>query len=477
VEAVLRVSIDRKSAYIKKSVPVVKRRTGPSEVPAASKQNRHRVIIPPPPGRPKGPSDSLGAIELIAEDSGAMSKRNRLIMGVSAIVAPAPALASGFGFYENGAKASAQGGAWGARADDASANWYNPAALAHLAGREVQFGLNYLEVGSDTQFSPAPGASFDAVSNTETPAHFYFSQKINDRVAWGVGLNSPFGLVSEWKDEPVVFFSRRAELRTYLLNPNIAFKLSEQWSLAFGVDYLSAEIREFSHDEFITTAVAPAGGPPPTLTTDLSGEGDAWGYNFAVQFKMRYFSLGGQYRSGFRPRIQGDITIGGSPGPDASADVSLPAQTMLGAAWTGNRVDVEAGGYYTQWNAFKRLDIETGNPSTDAHLTENWIGTWSYRLGLAFRLGNEMKHELRVGGVLDKTPIPVEFLRPSIPDSDRTGYSLGYGYLSTLWGIDVYAMHLQFDDVTANGSPSDAVINGTYASSILLAGVTAKYRF
>ena len=365
-----------------------------------------------------------------------------------------------------------------ARADDASANWYNPAALANLTGREVQFGINYLEVGSDTQFSLGPGASFDAVSNSETPAHFYFFQKINDRVAWGVGLNNPFGLVSEWNDFPIDLFSRRAELRTYLLNPNVAFKLSERWSLAFGVDYLSAEVREFSHDEGIIKLVAaPAGGPPPTFTANLTGEGDAWGYNLAVRFAMKHLSLGGQYRSGFKPRIEGNITFDGAPGPDASADLGLPGQTMLGAAWTSNWVDVELGGYYTQWNSFKNLDIETGNPLTDVNLTENWVGTWSYRLGLAFRLDQGMKHELRVGGVVDDSPVPVKFLRPSIPDADRTGYSLGYGYLSKRWGIDVYAMRLQFDDATANGSPADGVINGTYTSTILLAGVTAKYRF
>jgi len=420
--------------------------------------------------------------EPVVEDSGVMNKRNSLILSVIVVLAAAPAFASGFGFYENGAKASAQGGAWVARADDASANWYNPAALAHLTGREVQFGLNYLEIGSDTQFSPAPGVSIDAVANTVTPAHFYFSQRINDRVAWGVGLNSPFGLVSEWKDFPLTLSSRRAELRTYLLNPNIAFKLSEQWSFAFGVDYLSAEVREFSQDlDFEKGAVASVGGLPPATTANLTGEGDAWGYNFALQFKMDHFSLGGQYRSALRPTIDGDITFGGGLeflNSAATTHLDLPGQTMLGAAWTGKWVDVEVGGYYTQWNYFKNLDVETGDPFTSVNLTENWVGTWSYRLGLAVRLGHEMNHELRAGGVLDESPVPVEFLRPSIPDADRTGYSLGYGYLSKRWGIDVYAMQFQFDDVTApTGRESEGVIPGTYTSTILLAGVTAKYRF
>ena len=88
-----------------------------------------------------------------------------------------------------------------------------------------------------------------------------------------------------------------------------------------------------------------------------------------------------------------------------------------------------------------------------------------------------MEHELRVGGVFDETPVSAQYLRPSIPDADRTGITLGYGYLSKTWGIDVYGMYLDFNDATANGSPADGVINGTYTNTVLLAGVTAKYRF
>ena len=397
-----------------------------------------------------------------------MTKRRILILATIVAIGASRAFASGFGFYEQGAKASGQAGAWVARADDASANWYNPAALANLSGMEVDFGLNYLEAGNDTQFRLASGTSFNAVSNTETPGHFYFSQKINDKLAWGVGLNNPFGLVSEWNNAPLTLSSRRAELHTYLFNPNLAFKLGNRWSFALGADYLAAEVNEFERD-------VPGGS-----TANLTGEGDAWGYNFAFQFKMDQFSLGGQYRSSLRPNVTGNIDFGAplafldSP---ASAHLDLPGQTLLGAAWTGKWVDVEIGGYYTQWNYFKSLDVDATSPTTpDIHLVENWTGTWSYRLGLAFRLSNSMKHELRAGYVYDKSPVPVETLRPSIPDSRRTGYSLGYGYASKRWGIDAYAMDLLFADATAVAGET-GVIPGTYSTTIWLAGVTAKYRF
>jgi long-chain fatty acid transport protein len=400
-----------------------------------------------------------------------MNKRIPPILAVTVALAAAPAFASGFGFYEQGAKASGQAGAWVARADDASANWYNPAALVNLTGREVQLGLNYLQPGNDTTFTPtgAPVATIDAVSNGVTPAHFYFSQKINDRIAWGVGLNSPFGLETQWDAPPAVQVASHSELRTYLLNPNIAFKLGNYLSVGFGVDYIAVEVREFSQEPV-----------PGVASTNLTGEGDAWGYNFALQFKMKSFSIAGQYRSELRNKIFGNFSINsplGSSNTPATAFLDLPGQTMVGVAWTGNRVDVEAGAYYTQWNYFKSLDVVFPPSTTPAiSIPQYWEGTWSYRLGVAYRLGQEMQHEIRIGGVLDESPVPPEFLRPSIPDSDRVGGSLGYGFQGKSWGIDVYAMYLDFDDATAIGS-APLVIDGTYTNSIWLAGLTAKYRF
>ena len=401
-----------------------------------------------------------------------MNKRNLFILAVILIWAAAPAFASGFGFYEQGAKASGQAGAWVARADDAAANWYNPAALVHLEGREVQFGFNYVQSGNDTKFTPTatPNVTIDAVSNGVAPFQFYFSQKINDRIAWGVGLNTPFGLVTQWDSPVMTPFARRSELRTYLLNPNIAFKLGNYWSVAFGADYISTEVKEFSQDL----------GPGPT-TANLTGEGDAWGYNFALQFKMKEFSIAGQYRSSLRSEIDGSFSVTsplGATSTPATAFLDLPGQTMIGAAWTGKHVDIEVGAYYTQWNYFKTLDV-TLPPSTTPtfSIPEYWEGAWSYRLGLAFRLGEEMKNELRVGAVLDETPIPAEFLRPSIPDADRMGYTIGYGFQGKSWGFDLYGMYMDFDDATATGSPAVGVIPGTYKTTILLAGVSAKYRF
>lgn len=425
-------------------------------------------------------------------------RHGRMVAAAFAILAAgAPAFASGFSFFEQSAKASAQGGAWIARADDAAANWYNPAALVHMNGGEVQFGFNWLDIGSDSSFTlndPVAvavsnglgfvnvqnGTKYDAVSNSTTPVHLYYGQKINERWAFGIGLNNPFGLVSEWKDVPLTLSSRKAELNTFQVNPNVAFAFNDKWSIGIGVDYLAIEVRSFSRDAVIDL-LPPHPAPETFTTTNLTGEGDAWGYNFGFQFKAKHYSVAANYRSEMSPVVRGNVQFSGLAGnflnSPASAKVDLPSQVFSGIAWTSQRVDVEVAATWTQWNRFNELAVETPNPATSTTLTENWTATWSYRLGVAVRLDEASHHELRFGGLFDESPVPVEQLRPSIPDSDRTGYTLGYGYKAKSWGLDVYAMQLEFKDVTANGSFFEGVVDGTYTSSILLVGLTGKYRF
>ena len=384
-----------------------------------------------------------------------------------------PSRASGFAFSEQGAKASGQAGAWIARADDASANWYNPAALVHLERREIQIGLNYLDIGADATFHPAGGGpSIDAVSNVSTPFHLYFSQRVSPRVAWGVGINTPFGLITEWETLPLTLSSRRAELRTYLFNPNASFALNELWSIGFGVDYLSAEVRDFSRDIVVGPAAEVA---------NVRGEGDAWGYNFGFQFKRECFSLAAGYRSDLSPEVSGTFDLSGPAGAfldsPALAKAHLPGQFLMGAAYTADRFDVELAAYYVQWNMFKELSIDTGNPLTSVTLREDWAPTWSYRLGLALRLGEGATHEVRAGGVIEESPVPVDTRRPSIPDADRTAVTVGYGFQGETIGVDAYAMYIDFEDGLADGSLAEGVIDGVYESSALLLGATFKYRF
>jgi long-chain fatty acid transport protein len=433
-----------------------------------------------------------------------------LIAGVCLLaVAAAPAMASGFSIYEQSAKASAQAGAWVARADDAAAVWYNPAAMTQLDGMNVQFGVNLITVGSDTELVSSDMAwglmeetEFETDQENATPIHLYFTQKINDRVSWGLGVNTPFGLVSAWEDIPVTLSHRRAELHTFLINPNVAFALNDSWSLAVGVSYIMADVTEFSRDIDQSSLL---GLDPLTVVgaSDLSGDGDDWGWDVAAHYKHDKWSFGFTYRSELSPEIEGDVVFSDInpalealfPDGPGTAMLNLPAQAAIGAAW--NITDawtIEFDITWADWSVFEALVIDFENetfvtvpnpdppPETfdvpvveDIFLREDWDDTHALRLGAAWKIAEG--HELRFGALTDEAPVPRDTLRPSIPDSDRKSVTIGYGLTAGNWNIDFYYMPLWFDSITAEGDALEGVIDGEYTSFTHLAGVTANFRF
>ena len=429
--------------------------------------------------------------------------RKQLIAVAAALLATVPAMASGFSIFEQSAKASGQAGAWVARADDAAANWYNPAALVKLEGTQVQFGFNYIDIGGDTSFTlgndavaigtagllgvtVTPGQVFESESNLALPSHLYFTGHLNEKWAFGVGMTVPFGLVTEWTDIPVTLVSEKADLMTLNINPNLAYKINEGWSIAFGLDYLYADIKQFSR--FVPIPADPDRAPIPagTFRADLCGTGDDIGWNLALHYGGPDWSLGVTYRSQVSPDIDGQTEITGVPIPSqkGSTTLDLPDQAAIGIAYTGlPNFDLEFDMSWAGWSSFRTLevDLESG-VLPDIVQAENWTDTVAFRIGAAWKFAEA--HEIRAGVVRDQNPIPTSTLRPSIPDADRTGLSFGYGFAGKKFYFDGYGMMLKFDDRISSGTfaaatptPYDGVLDGEYKSKVLLLGLTAGYKF
>ncbi len=84
-------------------------------------------------------------------------------------------------------------------------------------GSEFQIGTNLITAGGDSEFTssdPAFGltspTTFEPESSIETPSHLYYTRKINPNIAFGIGVNNPFGLVTEWADRPITFSAVRS---------------------------------------------------------------------------------------------------------------------------------------------------------------------------------------------------------------------------------------------------------------------------
>ena len=157
------------------------------------------------------------------------------------------AAASGFAITEN--SASGMGNAFAgaaASAEDASTIWFNPAGMMKLQGSQVVVGLHvihpeasFTNKGSTTASGiPLSGGNDDGGQDALVP-NFYWLTGLNERTRFGLGINAPFGLRTEYDDTWVGrYHAVKTELRTLNINPSIAFQANERLALGGGIDIL-----------------------------------------------------------------------------------------------------------------------------------------------------------------------------------------------------------------------------------------------
>jgi long-chain fatty acid transport protein len=402
------------------------------------------------------------------------------------------AYGAGYAIYEQGAKAMALGGAFTARADDPSALFFNPAGILQLNGVQYYAGTTAIILSGSSFTSAASSQRFEQENMIAWPSAAYFTWKINEKMAWGLSVTSPFGLKTQWgptfegRD-----ISRESNLAVGVINANDAFRLADHWSAAVGADYAKSDVRELSRNFDLTLL----GFPGQEGFSKLTGNGTDLGWNVALRWEQDSWAWGLSYRSKMNPKIDGDIEFEDVPAPllaaglfpngGVTAHIPLPATAVTGVNYRSSdgkgKWQWEVDALRTEWSAFDhlRIDIEKNTLAVaDVDQIEEWRDSWSYRLGASYRPGPS--HEYRFGAYYDNNPIPNEHVRPRLPDADRNSVQVGYGFTAKSgFFIDAAYQALFFAKRTAEGSPtstSDPVDPGTYRNFTSLFGVSLGWK-
>jgi len=426
--------------------------------------------------------------------------RGKVILSVPCALllgAGGAAFGSGYSIYEQGAKAMAMAGAFSARADDPSALFFNPAGITQLQGIQIYGGTTAIFLDGSSFDSTASGKTFDQVNMIAWPSALYYTQKLNESVAWGLGVTSPFGLKTQWGPSfDGRFISRESNLAVGNVNANLAFKASAKWSFAIGIDYAKTDIRELSRNIDLT----PLGCAGCEGFSKLTGDGTDTGWNLALHWASPTgWRWGGSYRSKMEPKIHGDVEFENIPAPfaplfsngGATATLPLPATFAGGVGYVSHlgrgKWEAEFDVVWTDWSEFDhlRVDIEKNTfvgpipVVADIDQTEEWHDTYSYRGGFLYHV--TPRQDWRVGAYYDLNPIADRHVRPRLPDADRTSVQAGWGFHGKSgFFLDAAYQALFFQDrkvTTSSSSASDPVIPGTYKNFTSLFGVSLGWKF
>jgi long-chain fatty acid transport protein len=399
-----------------------------------------------------------------------------LLLALAIVMMTSAVFAGGFQLNEHGARAMAQGGAFAARASDASAIYFNPAGLA-FQNSSIYAGATFI-MPKVAYFGPSNyslNTETDMVSQTFTPINVYATYKISDQLHFGIGVNNPYGLGTVWPAGWIgQYVAQKIDLQSFFITPTIAYKVTDNFSVGVGFNYVTGGVKMKLASDI------PFNGAPPVASLDLKATGSGFSAGILYKFSPE-LSLGVSYRTSVKLDATGSATFDPNyailklPVGDASASIELPATGFVGVAYKlMDNLDVEADYQFIGWSSYKQLAINfAADPTKNKVSDKNYQDTYILRFGLEYTMD---KMQLRAGYLYDHSPVLTQYVEPLLPDANRNGINVGLGYkLTEQLHVDVSYLFLKFDQRVATNTT--IAFDGTYNSSANLVGINIGYNF
>ncbi len=449
--------------------------------------------------------------------------------------------AAGFALQENSGSGLGNAYAGGAAAsEDADTIWTNPAGMSRLKTNQLAMAINMItpsmkfsDGGSIHALNqPLGGNGGDAGSTAWVP-NLYLVVPINQQWAFGLGINAPFGLTTEYDSNWAGRYQGiKSKLETINVNPAISYKFGN-FAVGAGANYqqikadltqalnYSAGVAQGASKAAAAGQITPAAAQALVAQTggldglgDINGDDSAWGWNVGGEWNVgspdSRTRFGASYRSQIKFNITGNANFSWPsvptiqppqlqpvlglidagikatyPDSGMNADIKMPAianvsvfHTMLNDKW-----DFMGDVQWTQWSVVQDLTVVRSNGQQLENLPLKFKNVWRVSAGANYRYTNEWM--FRGGIAWDQSPVQDQYRGVRLPDSDRVWLTAGAQY--------VFSKDLKFDIGAAyiwvqNGSIAQysqdpatiaqyGYVSGNYNNNVVIVSGQATYSF
>ncbi|HVB32392.1 MAG TPA: outer membrane protein transport protein [Gemmatimonadaceae bacterium] len=455
---------------------------------------------------------------------------SRYGLALAVLALPATAFAQGFGLNEMNSCGIGRGYAvTGSPCQDASTIFSNPAFAAALSGNSLVLGATSIAVKGTFTRDSLLGRWQTDIPTAYVP-NVYFNHKQSDNLAWGFGVYVPYGLTSEWPGNfPGRFVADKAAIQTIYFQPNIAWKINDNWMIGGGpvIGHSTVELIQ-SADLSQQTASA---GPTGPITFGMLGiaqgtefargtlKGSAMSYGFAlgVYGKIaKHWTMGARYLSSLNfnysngkatfqqvptgltlsngnplgapagtpvdALVASQFTSGALVAQSGATEIAHPDQAEVGVGYDGfDRWLLSADYYWVGWKRFHSLDVQFANPALNTTQVEDYNNSSAIRMGAQYTGANSWQWRVGFAGVA--AAAPDQTVTPILPDQDRMNYTAGLGIpLGKAWTIDAAYAYVwtpgRRGRIVGRSSASQPSFNdGVYTLSANIISVSLKASF
>lgn len=431
-----------------------------------------------------------------------------------------------------------------AAAEDASTVYWNPAGMSRMPGIQVAgaaslicFSAKFSDNASQpAALQPLGGNGGDAGDCNVVPA-VYLVAPINKQWAFGIGVNAPFGLKTDYDSDWLGRFQAlESKIETINVNPSLSWKPTDNFTIGVGANWqrLKATLTNQANYAAAMGLVAPGAAaqgliPPSAVApivgayagsqsfTKLTGDDNAWGWDIGVLWEIDPTArIGVTYRSSIKYTVQGSVsfdnpavpaslpaplvpaatalsacintgllptgTACGFPTPLANGDVSVslkvPSTTNVSFFKSMDRWDWMADVQFTNWSSVQSLTAVRSTGAVLESIPENFKNTWRGSIGANYHYNDQWM--FRGGVAFDQSPVNDTDRTAQLPDEDRWWFSIGaqYKFNPQAWLDFGYTyIDIKTPSINQNGGSTvqNGLINGNYKSSVNLASVQFTY--
>lgn len=294
-------------------------------------------------------------------------------------------MGSGFALYQPSVVSHAMGGALVGKAMDASANFNNPATLTDLTNIWVTAGFV-------TEHPRAKERVFNNgryLRDMNTDAglfwlpHFQLAVPLPQGFTFGLAGDAEYGLGTDFgENAPTAWSCTETTVQGYVINPNLAYKITDKWSIGVGLRWLFFDFEQYKNLK--------------VMSYHLYGNNrfESFGWQIGTKYDiLDNLSVGLVYKSPIDVNVRGqtDATarhpgyVGAAALNTAGADASLTLPQSITAGINWDVVKTWHLGFaasWSQWSEFDTLIFNVKPTRNDVYL--NWNDTWRASLGSAW---------------------------------------------------------------------------------------------